>query len=184
MNRKEYSAETLQLIEEHEIIHTDIREWQHYEDQPLDEIKATDIDMLYFMVCFDPCSMSFGRGLGAFVYKDERVFRFTYNVHTPDCKGPHKSNTFTDIDQVILNTRHGIVTADTKVSNFGYEAFWYYTPMDSLKGEHKSVRELMLSVQAYCRKMNFCERLRRKDKAHERWENREIERISGNGSTD
>lgn len=178
-DRSGYSAETLQLIEEHELIHADIREWQHYEDQPLDDIKATDIDMLYFMVCICPESMSYGRGLGAFVYKDGRVFRFTYNIHTPHCKGPHRSNTFTNIDEVILNTRHGITTADTRESDFGSKAFWYHTPMECLKDEEISVRELMLSVQAYCRKMNFCEQLRKSDKAHERWENREKEVIGG-----
>lgn len=171
-----HSAETQLIIDEYEKVRIDVRDTYKYTDVDPDNFKATDIKVLFFMICMEPESPSYGKATGAFIYKneqvyqDERVYQFYYNIHTPYSKGPHLSNQMTCINRVVLNNRHGITTIKFEESCFGSMAFWIHTPMDCLTPEARSLRELMKSLQSYCRKENLCKRLRKTDKAHEKWE--------------
>lgn len=127
--------------------------------------------MLGFVVYLDPESVMYGTATGVFVYKGERAFQFHYNIHTPHCKGPRVSNTMSCIYEIKVTDKFGIICAECVDTDFSNEAFWYYTPDDSLGEEDRAVRKLMKSVQAYCRGQKYCERLRKTDAAHVRWEN-------------
>lgn len=165
-----YSAEIQAIIDEEEEIRKDIREQYKYTDVDSGNFTATDIRVLYFMVCLEPKSTCYGRGLGAFVYKDDSVYRFHYNIHTTYSKGPHLSNKMTSISRIIMRERHGIAATERLETSFGRKAFWMHTPDDCLNPEEKALRELMKSLAVYCRKEDLCKKLRKTDKAHEKWE--------------
>lgn len=164
-----YPAETKQIMESYEELYTDIRDSYGYTDISPTVFEADGIRVLHFMVCLKPESPGYGTGLGAFVYKDGNVYQFHYNIHTPYSKGPHRSNQMTCIDRIVLDDRNGITSAKTVETQFGTKAFWDYTPMECLDPEAESLRLLMKSLQAYCRKENLCAKLGKLDKAHEKW---------------
>lgn len=178
-----YPSETYKIISEYEKVHADLRDMYKYEDIDKDNFKVTDIEVLFFMTCMNPESVCYGTAVGAFIYKDGRVYRFHYNIHTPHSKGPHKSNQMSCIDRVILDTRNGITSVDFKDTVFGTKAFWDHTPMDSLDPAAKSLRELMISLKLYCRQQNLCSKLRKLDKKHEEWENTQKIKHVVNNST-
>lgn len=143
----------------------------HYTDIPVENFEIDDIRMEYFMVCLEPKSVPYGKGIGAFTYKDGRVFQFCYNIHTPEAKGPRLSNQMTNIQQLELSEiRTDIFMLRPVDTDFGNMAFWDHTPLSTLTGESKTLRLLMKSLQAYCRKENYCEQLQKLDLAHLEWE--------------
>lgn len=167
-----YPSETYQIIDEYEQVHIGLRDTYKYKDIDKDNFKATDIEVLFFMICMEPESVCYGTAVGAFVYKDGNIYRFDYNIHTPHSKGPRISNQMTHIDHVVLDTRRGITSVKFEETVFGAKAFWVHTPMDILDPEAKSLRELMISLQLYCRQQNLCGKLCELDKKHKEWENR------------
>lgn len=142
----------------------------HYTDIPVENFEIDDIRMEYFMVCLEPKSVPYGKGIGAFTYKDGRVFQFRYNIHTPEAKGPRLSNQMTNIQQLELSERTDIFILRPVDTDFGNMAFWNYTPLSALTGESKTLRLLMKSLQAYCRKKDYCKQLRKLDHVHLEWE--------------
>lgn len=164
-----YSTDTQRIIDIQQEIQTGCMNDYGYTDISTENFQAMDIEILYFMVCLKPESPCYGTGTGAFVYKDGRVFKFHYNIHSPYSKGPHRSNTMTSIDELVLRDSYGIVSVDMKHTVFGSEAFHYYTPTNCLDDESRSMRELIKSIQTYCRKENLCGKLRRLDSFHEKW---------------
>lgn len=170
MNRnRNWPFETYQIIDGYEKNRTKSVELFGYTDVDIDNFKASNIRMLHFMICLKPESVAYGRGIGAFVYKDGRVFKIHYNIHTPHSKGPHLSNQMTLIEQIVLKTYFGITVTECVSTSFGAKAFWNYTPMDCLDPEARSLRELMISIRSYCRKENLCGKLRKLDKVHDKW---------------
>lgn len=170
MDVTKYPQDTQSIIRIEEEIHEDLKRLK-YEDMDLSGLKPVPgIDVLYFMACMCPESVCYGSGTGMFVYKDGRVFRFSYNIHTTYSKGPHLSNRMTGIEQVILEEKHGIAMTRHIMSMFGKGAFWMHTPMDCLDDEGKALRMLMGSIQEYCREMDLCGKLRKTDRLHEEWE--------------
>ena len=169
MGKENYSLEVKMIIKEQEIMRTEIRDIHKYIDVNPVNFEVDNIDILYFMICLDPESTFYGTGNGVFVYNNEQVYLFRYNIHTPHSKGPHISNTMTSVDQLILKDRHDITMLETKETEFGFKAFWDHTPMECLNQEEKSLRQLMRSIQSYCRKENLCAKLRKTDKIHEKW---------------
>ena len=167
-----YPSETYQIIDEYEKVNISLRDMYKFEDIDKDNFKATDIEVLFFRACLEPESVCYGTAVGAFIYKDGKVYRFDYNIHTPHSKGPRISNQMTHIDHIILDTRHGITSVKFEEIVFGMKAFWAHTPMDILDPAAKSLRELMISLQLYCRQQNLCGKLRKLDKKHEEWENK------------
>lgn len=175
MDKDQYPAETAEIVKLLDDIYDDMRERLKYVNVDTGNFQAKDIDVLHFMVCLAPDSMCYGRGIGAFIYKDGRVFQFSYNIHTPHSKGPRLSNRMTNIQRVTLHDCYGVMTTRNKNTDFGLKAFWDYTPISALDDESASLRELMKSVQSYCRKENLCARLRKTDKEHEKWENKKFQ---------
>lgn len=172
-----YPPETRQILDEIEEQKELLKRFG-YTDADITGITATDIRMLYFMVCLDPESISYGTGTGVFTYKDKKVFRFHYNIHTPWSKGPRLSNRMTSMDQALLKTCFGIPMMEFTDTAFGQKAFWDHTPVSELDDGERSLRELMASLKAYCRKENLCARLRRTDKTHMEWKKETDEKIA------
>lgn len=164
-----YLPDTKKIIEMYTENKRNLQADYHYTDIPVTNFPVDNIRMLYFMVGLRPDAMSYGRGIGAFVYKDGRVFQFHYNIHTPHSKGPHLSNTMSSIEEVKLQVKYDIVLTQCVGTNFGNQAFWAYTPMSCLDEESKTLRILMKSLQTYCRKKDYCKKLRKLDKVHEKW---------------
>lgn len=168
-----YLPDTRKIIDDHDGIRKNIMKDYHYTDIPVEHFPVPNIRMLYFMVCLEPESVSYGNGSGAFVYKDGRVFKFHYNIHKPDFKGPHISNQMTNVEEIVWSENDGIGVTRFAETCFGMQAFWDHTPMSCLNEEAGTLRTLMKSLQAYCRKENYCRKLNRLDKAHEKWKARE-----------
>lgn len=141
-----------------------------YMETTAEEFHMDNGRLLYFLVCLEPESTCYGCGTGAFLYKDGRIFRFHYNIHTPYSKGPHVSNTMTNIEETIWVDRGNVSYVHNVRTEFGREAFWHHTPISCLNEEARTLRTLMASLQAYCRREGYCKKLRRLDKAHEKWE--------------
>lgn len=187
-----YPGTTYQILGEYEEIRKGLRNDYKYEDFDKDAIKAPDIDLQWVMGCLEPESPTYGVALGLFVYKqDGRVYLFHYNIHRPESKGPLRSNQMTTIEEVIWKDWKEFSGVNTKDTDFGMKAFWAYTPMDCLGSEAKSLRQLMISLQAYCRQMDYCTKLRRLDKKHLVWEAKRLEQQeqkmapnSGTGGSD
>lgn len=165
------------IVDEHLRIKESLKNDFHYEDIPVEKCfylpglmsESSNIQLLYFMVCLEPESISYGRGIGAFVYKGNHVYRFNYNIHTPHSKGPHRSNQMTNIQEVVWFHNENFESVKTIDTHFGDEAFQTHTSLAYMDEEAKSLRLLMKSLQDYCRKQDYCKILRSLDKAHEQW---------------
>lgn len=169
MDQSNYSNETRQIIE---LLHEARREFQSthkFQDVDVKPLQTDGLDLLYFMVCLEPESVMYGTGFGAFAHPSGRVYRFSYNIHTPRSKGPHRSNQMTNIEEVVLEDVCGVKMTKNERTDFGGKAFWIHTSMDALDEDSKRLRRLMESLKAYCRKEDLCGRLRKLDKAHEQW---------------
>lgn len=181
MNQSNYSNETRQIIEQ---LHEERREFQSsykFQDVDVKPLQTDGLNLLYFMVCLEPKSIMYGTAFGAFVHPSGRVYRFSYNIHTPRSKGPHRSNQMTNIKEVVLKDVCGVKMTENKQTDFGGKAFWIHTSMDALDEDSKSLRRLMESLKAYCRREDLCGRLRKLDRAHEQWDfNRRATRMMQN----
>lgn len=163
------------IIDDMTEMKTGLIETCRYTEIPTSEILnhhilSDRLHILYFMVCLEPESMAYGRGIGAFIYRDGRVFEFWYNIHTSHSKGPHKSNQMTMIQELVWDERRGFGAAKAVDTDFGHEAFWSHTPTESLGENAHDLRKLMISLQKYCRGEKYCEKLRKLDKKHMVWE--------------
>lgn len=177
-----YPPETCQIIDETKEQKKFLTAFG-YTEADVTGITAAGIQMLYFMVCLNPESIGYGTGTGSFVYKDGRVFKFQYNIHTPWSKGPRLSGRITSISQAVLKTYFGIPMVEFTDTLFGQKAFWTHTPVSELDDGEQSLRELMASLKAYCRKENLYGKLRKKDRAHMEWKKETDEKIAAKQKT-
>lgn len=162
------------IIKEYMEMREDLKRTHHYEDIDLNSLPIPEdcqekIRMLYFMICLDPESTSYGKGKGAFVYNEEAVYQFTYNIHTPTRKGPHQSNQMDNIQQVVWFVDGEFESVKCVETNFGARAFLDNTSSNWLDTESYMLLLLIKAVQMYCRGMDYCRILRKKDRAHEEW---------------
>ncbi len=138
------------------------------------DIIQPGITILHIMGCLKPESICYGKAVGFFIYKDYHVFRFHYNIHTPEFNGPRVSNMMEDVEEIILDEKmrdkYDILACEFEKTGFGSEAFWAHTPISTLKEDEKALRALMMALQAYCRKQEYCKLLRKLDKKHLKWE--------------
>lgn len=159
-----------QIIDAEERDRIQLKNSYGFTDADTAGLSAPGITVLYFMTCLAPASVFYGKAMGAFAWRDGRVFRFHYNIHTPRSKGPGLSNQMTEIKEVTTEEFYGETVVNHKHTDFGGRAFWIHTPMDMLNAEEKSLRAFMESLQRYCRAEELCKKLKKLDKANLAWE--------------
>lgn len=137
----------------------------HLDNLPSDAISTDKIKVFMAHIGLDPTSPWYGRIIGYFT-KDERFYRFIYNVHRPKQGSPNLSNKMTDLSEII--EMNGLVCSDIGVSEDWCPAFWSDYKMSELKKKNLenavALRELMAKITAYSRENKLCEKLRRTDK--------------------
>lgn len=132
---------------------------------PSDAISTDKIKVFMAHIGLDPASPWYGKIIGYFA-KDERFYRFIYNVHRPKQGSSNLSNKMTGLSEII--EMNGFVCSDIDVSEDWCPAFWSDYKMSDLKKENLenavALRELMTKITAYSRENKLCEKLRRTDK--------------------
>lgn len=130
---------------------------------PANELSTSDITVTSAFLGKNPRSPMYGKIIG-FFDKNNRTYKFTYNVHKPNSRNPHLSNKMTDLEEIItINGR-----PDTIDTEFGNKAFWDYTSLEHLKliGDTDAyvLRKLMNKITKYSRRHDLCKSFRKTDK--------------------
>lgn len=130
---------------------------------PANELSTSDITVTSAFLGKNPKSPMYGKIIG-FFDKNNRTYKFTYNVHKFNNHNPHSSNKMTDLEEIVtVNGR-----PDTIDTEFGDKAFWENTPLKYLKdiGDTDAyiLRKLMNKITEYSRKNDLCKKFRKIDK--------------------
>ena len=149
------------------------------------EISTDNCRMLWLNAGFKPKCSQYGNMLGGFLYVPTgKIYNFRFHIHEPGQKIASLSNRMTSIEEIceeIIDLPSGPF-ADIKCrpTTFGHKAFWLYTPIDTLGNqEDRDLRQLMQSITAYSRKMQFCQKLRKTDKKYLKYKADEQNKING-----
>lgn len=136
------------------------------------EISTNNCRMLWLNAGFKPKCSQYGDMLGRFLYiPTGKIYSFRFHIHEPGQKIASLSNRMTSIEEIceeIIDLPSGpFVDIKRRPTTFGHKAFWLYTPIDTLENqEDRDLRQLMQSITAYSRKMQFCQKLRKTDKKY------------------
>ena len=168
-----YSGTTQKILNDLGELRKQLSERHKFVDFGLPQT-VPDIDLQWVMGCFEPKSIFYGGAIGVFVYKsDGRVFKFHYNIHRPESKGPHISNRITEIEECVWpDDDTSIPISMTQSTSFGAGAFYG----DISTPEATALYTLMRSLQVHCRRQNYCAKLRKLDQKHLAWKEEEHKR--------
>lgn len=142
------------------------------------EMSTEDIEVLHVWLSKNPKSQSFGRMIvickpkNPIIYEGINIeyFELTAMVHRPHLKSPRRANNIDNLEIIELTDvekdglRH--VWKTNGHTSFGNEAFWAYTPTNTLTGENLVVRILMEQVIKVSRSRNFIGELKKYDKEY------------------
>lgn len=134
------------------------------EELPTNELSTDDITVTSAFFGRNPLSSQYGRIIG-FFDKNNKTYRFIYQVHRPKQHYAHTSNEMVNLEEIIIENDMFKTAVDT---DFGLKAFWNNTPKSYLKeiGDTDAymLRELMEKITKYSQKHNLCNQLKETDK--------------------
>ena len=143
------------------------RVYEHSGMEPITDDLSTDMCTVHCAyIGLDVKSSMYGEIQGVFTIKNkpDQIFEFMFHVHEPMQKYAHLSNKMKNMYKLVEKQWREYTSIERDLMEFGYKAFWLYTPDDLLNDDEKIIRNLIRSVTKYSREKDYCKTLRKTDK--------------------
>lgn len=135
---------------------------------PVTDLHTDNIQVIKALLGENPKDPLYGYILIFFQYQD-KYFRITFHVHTPEQGSPHLSNKVETTEELILN--YSTILKEYfpmyQPCRIARMAGWPHTALADLKEQDTDAyefRKLIENIKAYSRSQRFCQKLAKTDR--------------------